>query len=42
MPGPEWHNNQPGWYEVPWPSTAIFSECVRTAFPTPPHPRQIF
>ena len=31
MPEPKWHNNQPGWYEVPWPSIAVFSEWVRTA-----------
>ena len=36
MPGPKWQNNQPGWYEVPWPSTAVFNEWVRAALPTAP------
>ena len=40
MPGRKWHNNRSGWYEVPWSSTAVFSERVRTALPVaPPHGR---
>ena len=36
MPGPKWQNNQPGWYEVPWPSTSVFNEWVRAALPAAP------
>ena len=36
MPGPKGQNNQLGWYEVPWHSTAVFNEWVRAALPTGP------
>ena len=28
MLGPKWNGSEPDWYQVPWPSTGIFSECV--------------